>query len=377
MIRSLFTLLVLSSFVLQAQITTEDIESSVLGTTRTIDLYIPEIEEGSFDQLPLIVVLEGHELFGLVVANVRFLSKIDYMPKAIVVGVRQEGQYQVARDCEIDKNSGQLSTRGSNFKRFIVSDIVQRLSIQYPISNLKVLIGKNKSANFINYFLLNSPNIFSSYIAITPEVSTEIIEPLTINVANIKKTTNYYISNSGNLPRRQKNNISLLTEELKKQENEQFILATDSFSFPDEFSTPAYSIPIALEGVFRIYQPISPKEFRENILKDTLPSHNYLVSKYQKISNQLGIQKRYILNDIMAIFAAAQKKSDAETLFVLGDLAIEDYPTTMLGHYFNGLGYEIKGNTKKALKNYESAYTYDPIDFVTKQLILNKIESLK
>jgi len=240
-----------------------------------------------------------------------------------------------------------------------------------------VLVGKNKSANFINYFLLNGPNMFSSYIAITPEVTGNIIEPLTINAANIKKTTNYYISNSGNLPTRQKNNISLLTEELKKQENDQFILTTDSFSYPDEFSTPAYSIPVALEGIFRVYQPISPKEYRENILKDTLPSHNYLVSKYQKISTQLGIQKRYILNDIMAIFAAAQKKSDAETLFVLGDLAVEDYPTTMLGHYFNGLGYEITGNIKKALKNYERAYTYDPIDFVTKELILNKIENLK
>ena len=219
--------------------------------------------------------------------------------------------------------------------------------------------------------------MFSSYIAITPEVTGNMIEPLTINAANIKKTTNYYISNSGNLPRRRKNNISLLTEELKKQENAQFILTTDSFSYPDEFSTPAYSIPIALEGIFRVYQPISPKEYRENILKDSLPSHNYLVSKYQKISAQLGIQKRYILNDIMAIFAAAQKKSDAETLFVLGDLAVEDYPTTMLGHYFNGLGYEITGNVKKALKNYERAYTYDPIDFVTKELILNKIENLK
>ena len=49
----------------------------------------------------------------------------------------------------------------------------------------------------------------------------------------------------------------------------------------------------------------------------------------------------------------------------------------MLGHYFNGLGYEITGNTKKAVKNYERAYTFDPIDFVTKELILNKIESLK
>ena len=51
MIRSIYTLLLLLSLPLQAQITIETIESSVLGTTRTIDLYIPEIKEGSLDQL--------------------------------------------------------------------------------------------------------------------------------------------------------------------------------------------------------------------------------------------------------------------------------------------------------------------------------------
>ena len=127
-------------------------------------------------------------------------------------------------------------------------------------------------------------------------------------------------------------------------------MTTDAFSFPDEFSTPAYSIPIALEGIFRVYQPISPKEYRENILKDSLPSHNYLVKKYQKISTQLGIQKRYILNDLMAVFAAAQKKSDAESLFVLGDLALEDYPTTMLGIILMVLPMKLPVTLKRHLK---------------------------
>ena len=80
------------------------------------------------------------------------------------------------------------------------------------------------------------------------------------------------------------------------------------FANPDEFSSSMYSIPIALENIFRVYQPISPKVYKEKILKDSSPPHTFLVNKYQRIFSELGIQKKYILNDVMAIFAAAQKK---------------------------------------------------------------------
>ena len=118
----------------------------------------------------------------------------------------------------------------------------------------------------------------------------------------------------------------------------------------------------------------------DTVPTELLPRIAGLLGKVGEIRKALFVCYRVVDNDPdcdEAIFAAAQKKSDAETLFVLGDLAVEDYPTTMLGHYFNGLGYEITGNVKKALKNYERAYTLDPIDFVTKELILNKIENLK
>ena len=377
MIRSLFLLTFLLSLTLSAQITSETIASSVLGKSRTIDLYVPEMKEGAFDPLPLIVVFEGQELFDLVVTNVKFFSKIGYMPKAIVVGIRQEEPYQMSRDFEIDKNSGQLTSRGFDFKQFVRSDVVKRLAIQYPLSNLKVIIGKNKGANFLNYFLLDGSNLFSSYIAITPELSAQIIDPLLEKASSISKQTSYYLFNSENLPKRQQNKIAFLGNELKNIMNDKLNITYDLFSFPDEFSSPAYSIPIALETVFRIYQPISPKEYREQMLSDTVIAHSYMVDKYQKISRQLGFQKTYILNDIMAVFAAAQKKSDAESLFVLGELCIDQYPETMMGHYFNGIGYEITENYKKALKSYERAYSSEPIDFITKEMILNKIESLK
>jgi len=376
--KNLFLILtVLFCFDVKAQITTENIESTFLRKVRTIDLYVPEVDSELIDPMPLIVVLEGNDLFNLTVSNVKFLSKIGYMPKSIVVGIRQEGSAQVKRDSEINKNSGQLSSRGSNFKQFIISDIVQRLQSQYNISKLKVILGKNKLGNFINFFLLDNNPIFSAYIAITPELTGSIIDPIIAKTTTVKKDISYYLSNSENLPKRQKDNTYIFSDELKKVENSKFHLTNDVLADPDEFSSPMYSIPVALENIFRVYQPISPKVYKEKILKENQPPHVFLINKYQRIYRELGIQKKYILNDVMAVFAAAQKKADAESLFVLGELALQDYPTTMMGYYFNGLGYEILENYKKALKNYESAYTLEPIDFITKELVLNKIELLK
>ena len=102
--KNLFLILtVLFCFDVKAQITTENIESTFLRKVRTIDLYVPEADSELIDPMPLIVVLEGNDLFNLTVSNVKFLSKIGYMPKSIVVGIRQEGSAQVKRDSEINK----------------------------------------------------------------------------------------------------------------------------------------------------------------------------------------------------------------------------------------------------------------------------------
>jgi len=359
------------------QITSQTITSIILENSRTIDLYVPEIEEGNVEPLPLIVVLEGDKIFNLVVSNVKFLSENDYMPKAIVVGINQAGYYQKQRDFELDKSTGQLTNRGANFKKFIKSDIIQKLSIQFPLSKLKIIIGQNKGANFINYFLLDNSNTFTSYIAVNPDMPQSIIEPLIEKLKSTTIETNYHLFNSANLPVNQGKKISDFSKDFKEVENSMLRKSYKLFSYPDEISSVAYSIPIALETMFRTFQPISVKEFKENLLNDTIVPHQYLIDKYQKITNELGIQKNIILNDIIAVFEASKQKSDAESLFVIGELCLDLYPDAVIGHYFNGLAYEIIEEYKKALKSYERAYNFKPISFISKEMILNKIESLK
>jgi hypothetical protein len=79
----------------------------------------------------------------------------------------------------------------------------------------------------------------------------------------------------------------------------------------------------------------------------------------------------------MAIYAGCRKKEDTNSLKPLAELCKEQYPTTMLGFYFEGEYYEQMGEPKKALRTFEKAFGMAEIDFLTKEMALEKMDALK
>ena len=79
----------------------------------------------------------------------------------------------------------------------------------------------------------------------------------------------------------------------------------------------------------------------------------------------------------MAIYAGSLKKSDFESLKPLAEVCKQEFPETMLGFYFEGEYYEQLGEPKKAFKTFEKAFQMEEIDFLTKDMALEKIDALK
>ena len=88
-------------------------------------------------------------------------------------------------------------------------------------------------------------------------------------------------------------------------------------------------------------------------------------------------KKKVTINDFMAIYAAVEKKEDLESLEKLAQLGLKEYPDTMLGFFFEAEFYEKSGEPKKALRTYEKAFGSQEIDFLTKDMMLDKIDALK
>jgi hypothetical protein len=171
--------------------------------------------------------------------------------------------------------------------------------------------------------------------------------------------------------------INALDTSMKQIDREGFSYYFDRYDQADELTVATYGINTAWDRTFEIFKPITPEEYREKILASEEPVYNYLAEKYQTIESVFGFRKPVELNDIMAIYAGCRKLDDYESLKPLSDLCKKEYPDTMLGFYFEGEYYEQLGEPKKALRTFEKAFGMAEIDFLTKDMALDKMDALK
>ncbi|KAB7528402.1 esterase [Flagellimonas olearia] len=373
--RLLFVLIGLVCLNLGAQVKHEIFESFKLQERRNVSYYFPEdyTEEKKY---PLIVVLDAEYLFDLVVANIKFQSRLGRMPQAIVVGIGQ-GENDIRwEDCDYDEVSGLPSEKGKMFYEFLGTEIIPYLATTYKIAPFKMFIGYDITANFGNYFLFKDRSLFNSYISISPVLATEMENRVPERLSALDQVIfyNVIVEKEASDDRQRILQMNHSINSITKESLHYFF---DEYDNADHVSIIPYGIGKAFDNVFKIFRPISPKEYKTEILTSTDPVFKYLEDRYTMIEQLFGFEKPVELNDIMAIYAACRKKEDIESLKPLAELCKKQYPETMMGFYFEGEYYEELGEPKKAFKTFEKAFQMEEIDFLTKDMALEKIDALK
>ncbi|WP_437396353.1 alpha/beta hydrolase [Flagellimonas lutimaris] len=373
--KCLFLLIGFTCLNISGQVKKEIFESFKLQERRDVSYYFPEDynEEKSY---PLIVVLDAEHLFDLVVANVKFQSRFDRMPEAIVVGVDQLQNDLRWEDCAYDEVSGLPTEKGKKFFEFLGTELIPYLETSYNIAPFKMFVGYDITANFGNYYLFKERSFFNSFVSISPVLATEMESRVPARLSELDQTIfyNLIVEKQPSDDRQRILQMNLSIESIDKESLHYFF---DEYESADHTSIAAYGISKAFDNVFSIYRPITPAEYKSDILTSGEPVFNYLENRYQMIEDLFGFEKSVELNDIMAIYAACLKKEDYESLKPLADLCKKEYPDTMMGFYFEGEYYEFIGEPKKAFKTFEKAFQLEEIDFLTKDLALDKIDALK
>ncbi len=365
----------LCMFFSSAQVTQETFESYKMDQKRSISIHTPEnySDEKTY---PLIVVLDADYLFDIVVANVKFYTYWKEMPEAIVIGIHHD-IVQREKDCDFSDNDGLPKDKGTAFFEFIGMELIPYMSQKYVLSNFKAIVGHGITSNFINYYLFKEKPLFDAYINISPSFAPLMEGRLPERLTSFKDKKFFYLATSKEDERENYQRINALDKNLAQVENENFYYSFDNFEGGNHTSLASYAVPKALDKIFNIYKPISPREYRKKILTSENPVYDYLEEKYASIETLFGFKKKVSLNDIMATYSGIMKKEDLPSLEKLAKLSIKEYPETMLGFYFQAEYYELLGEPKKALRAYEKAFGMSEIDFLTKDMALNKIDALK
>ncbi len=370
---TIFTLLMCLG--LSAQVTQEIFESFKLQERRDVRYYFPE-DYSKEKKYPLIVVLDAEYLFDNVVANAKFYSAFHGMPQTIIVGVHQNKNDLRLEDCAFEKDSGLPTEKGKLFFEFLGMELIPYLETTYSTAPFKMFVGYDITANFGNFYLFKENPLFNSYISISPTLAPEMENRVPARLATLDKKIFYHLIVDGESGK-DKPRIMAMDKAIRAINKESLHYYFDEYKDADHISVATYGIGKAMDDVFNMFKPISPKEYKEKILTSNEPVYKYLEDKYVMIENLFGFRKAVDLNDIMAVYAASRKKDDFESLKPLSDLCKKEFPETMLGFYFEGEYYEQMGEPKKALRTFEKAFGMEEIDFLTKEMALEKIDALK
>ncbi len=372
----LIILVLIFTSVSYAQIKYETYRSVKLDQSRDLKIQLPRnYEKNEKKTYPVILVLDGDYLFEPVAGNVDYFSYWEDMPESIVVGVLQRKTRE--DDCRYDTANHLPDDKGAQFFEFIGQELMPYLEQTYRTAQLKIIIGHDYTANFINYFMFKDSPIFQGYINLSPEFAPPMKERIENVLSATKSEMWYYLATATDDVEVIKKDLIALDEKLTTIENPELNYYFDNFEESSHYTLVGRAIPKALETIFKMYRPISKKTYKEELLTLETSLYEYLVDIYDTTEKLYGIKRQIRINDFIAISTAIEKKEKWEELEPLGKLAIKEHPDSMLGYYYLGLGYEQLGEPKKAMRAYENGFQLSEVAFLTKDYMLDKVQKIK
>ncbi|MBL7959663.1 alpha/beta hydrolase [bacterium] len=150
---------------------TAKIHSKVLNEDRSITVYVPPDYKLTQTKYPVVYLLDGPDHFHHVTGIVRFLAQQGLMPDMVVVGIHNTDR---TRDLtpKPDSSDKQLPTAGGSdqFLQFLTDELKPFVQKKYRTDPFEILIGHSFGGLFAVHTMLNTPDVFDAYIAVSPSL---------------------------------------------------------------------------------------------------------------------------------------------------------------------------------------------------------------
>jgi predicted alpha/beta superfamily hydrolase len=355
---------------------TESIETKKIGTRAFTVVTPPSYESSPEKKYPTLVLLDGEYLLDPFEGALKYGNYWDDLPEMIIIAIHQNNGDTRFTDSVFD-DAGFPSGSGAQFFEFIGQELFPYLESKYRTLPFRVIAGHDTTAGFLNFYLYKDNPIFNGYISLAPEMAPEMESRVADRLSKLTKPVFYYQATGENDLAEINKKATELDTKIKAIPNQKFGYLNDTFKGASHYSLVIKAIPNALYFIFDGYQPISMLEFQNKILKLESGYTDYLIKKYEDLNTKLGLQIKPRLSDFKAIEAAIMKNKAYPEFQTLAAYANKHYPKTILGTYHQAMYYEKTGNFKKALKEYQKAFTQEEIRELTKEFMLNKAEALK
>ena len=355
----------------------DTILSKYLNEKRAIEIQLPRSYDVESDRMyPLMIVLDGDYMFNIVSGSVDYLSYWGDIPENLVVGINQKDT-RFQDSSVFDNITYTPISSTASFYDFIVNELIPYFSKNYRVSNFKVIVGQERTANFANFFLLKNDPQIRGVISISPKISENMNRYLYENLSKTNSKIVYTVSSSEKDFESIFKNVSELTASLDSIKNKNLRFESLIFDKENHYILPSVSVPNSIRSTYSMYSDIDKTEYDSIISKLESSPIDYLKNKYLLISEFYDVDKTISMNDFMAIEEFIEKNEFFNLYDELSELAKQEYPGTILPSYYKGRFIEETGDPKKAMYIYRSAYNMKEVKGLTKEYLLELAERIK
>jgi len=142
------------------------IKSEILNEERTVLVSLPADHSDSKSNFPVLYVLDGNTHFIQASGACSYLSMQGIAPGIIVVAVTNVDRN---RDfTSLHNEAMPTSGGGEKFHNFLKKELKPYIDKNYKTSGFDILMGHSLGGTFAVYSLLEYPDVFDAYIAVSP-----------------------------------------------------------------------------------------------------------------------------------------------------------------------------------------------------------------
>ena len=221
----------------------DTILSKFLNEKRSLEIQLPRSYNIELEKnYPLMIVLDGDYMFNIVAGSVDYLSYWGDIPENLVVGIKQKDS-RFKDSSVFDNITHTPITSTASFYDFIVNELIPYFSKNYRISNFRIVVGQERTANFANFFLLKDNPQIRGVISISPKISENMSRYLNENLSKVNSKIVYTLSSSKKDFESIYKNVLELTASLDSIDNKNLKFEWLIFDKENHYILPSVSVP--------------------------------------------------------------------------------------------------------------------------------------
>jgi predicted alpha/beta superfamily hydrolase len=355
------------------------IRSSMLNENRTIYIHTPTRMKAN-ETYPVLYALDGEAFIHLASGQVQYLSEsYKVIPQMIIVGIVNTDRIRdltpthsiIGPNGKPDTSAnafGKTSGGGEQFLEFMQKELMPFIETHYATAPYKILAGHSLGGLMAVHALVNRPNLFNAYIAISPSLQwdNEVMLKQASDKLGADKPLNKILffsdANEGNSFH--ENQLKLDT--LLKQKQVKGLKYKYAY-YPEEthISEPVKALYDGLRHIYpNWYLAYSSSAFKQSVTSKTVIDH------FSKLSADYGYKVIPTQEEVIQLgkFLRRDPQRINEAIIIL-ETYTKDYTQSAIMFELLGDCYTKTNDLAKALINYKKAFALDNTSATLKEKI--------